>query len=137
MPVPLDEYTINLAKGKNLAVVVTLLPDGQPHAQPTWVDTDGEYVLINTEPERQRSKNLRRDPRITVLIMHNESPWDWAELRGRVVETVTGDEALRHVHELAHKYVGRDYIRPIGPTGRVIYKIAPDRLLTAEMLGYT
>ena len=137
MPVPLDEYTIGLAKGKNLAIVVTLMPDGQPQAQPTWVDTDGEHVLINTERERQRSRNIRRDPRVTVLIMSSESPWDWSELRGRVVGTITGDDALRHIHEMSHKYVGYDYPRGIGPTGRIIYKIVPDRLLTAQMLGYS
>ena len=46
---PLDEYTIDLIKGKNLGIVVTLMPDGQPQALPTWIDTDGEYLLVNTE----------------------------------------------------------------------------------------
>jgi hypothetical protein len=52
----LGEDTVRLAKGKNLATVVTLMPDGQPQALPTWVDTDGEYLLVNTEPTRQRAK---------------------------------------------------------------------------------
>ncbi len=52
----LDEDTVRLANGKNLATVVTLMPDGQPQALPTWVDTDGEYLLVNTEPTRQRAK---------------------------------------------------------------------------------
>ena len=52
----LDEDVTRLAKGKNLATVVTLMPNGQPQAQLTWVDTDGEHVLINTEPQRQRSR---------------------------------------------------------------------------------
>ena len=38
---PLDEDTIRLAKGKNLATVATLMPGGQPQALLTWVDTDG------------------------------------------------------------------------------------------------
>jgi hypothetical protein len=33
-----------LATGKNPATVVTLMPDGQPQALLTWVDTDGEAV---------------------------------------------------------------------------------------------
>jgi hypothetical protein len=65
---PLDENTIRLAKGKNLATVATLMPDGQPQALLTWVDTDNEHILINTEPQRQRAKNVSHDPRITVLI---------------------------------------------------------------------
>jgi hypothetical protein len=35
----LDENTVRLAKGKNLATVVTLMPNGQPQALPTWIDT--------------------------------------------------------------------------------------------------
>jgi PPOX class probable F420-dependent enzyme len=132
---PLDEDTVRLAKGKNLATVVTLMPDGQPQALLTWVDTDGEHILVNTEPQRQRARNLRRDPRITVLIHSDENPWDWSEVRGHVVEVVGGDEARSHIDELSEKYVGRAYGNPIGPQGRIILKIAPDKVNTPRKLG--
>ena len=128
---PLPDAVVRLAKGKNLATVVTLMPDGQPQALPTWVDTDGENLFVNTEPQRQRSKNLRRDPRITLLINSAENPWDWAEVRGHVVEVVEGQEARDHIDELSRKYMGTDYGNPIGPHGRVILKIAPDKINTA------
>jgi len=130
----LDEDVARLAKGKNLATVVTLMPSGQPQALLTWVDADDEHVLVNTEPQRQRSRNVRRDPRITVLI-HSDNPYDWAEVRGHVVETVTGDEARKHIDDLAHKYTGQDYAAPIGPQGRVILKVAPDKVNTPRSLG--
>ncbi|MGE5286578.1 MAG: PPOX class F420-dependent oxidoreductase [Micromonosporaceae bacterium] len=132
---PLDEDVVRLAKGKNLATVVTLMPDGQPQALLTWVDSDGEHVLVNTEPQRQRARNIRRDPRITVLIHSDADPWDWAEVRGRVVEMITGDEARKHIDELARKYVGTEYRNPIGPQGRVILKIAADKVNTPKRLG--
>jgi PPOX class probable F420-dependent enzyme len=127
---PLDEDVVRLAKGKNLATVVTLMPDGQPQALLTWVDTDGEHVLVNTEPQRQKARNIRRDPRITVLIHSRDDPWDWAEVRGRVVETIDGERARQHIDELSRKYVGRDYRNPIGPQGRIILVIAPDKINT-------
>jgi PPOX class probable F420-dependent enzyme len=132
---PLDDDTIRLAKGANLATVVTLMPNGQPQALLTWVDTDGEHILVNTEPTRQRARNIRRDPRITVLIHSGDDPWDWSEVRGRVTATVTGDDALKHVHEVARKYTGGDYRRPIGPEGRVILKVTPDKINTPKALG--
>jgi PPOX class probable F420-dependent enzyme len=132
---PLDEDTVRLAKGKNLATVVTLMPDGQPQALLTWVDSDGENILVNTEPQRQRARNLRRDPRITVLIHSAEDPWDWSEVRGRVIEVVGGDEARSHIDELSRKYVGTAYRNPIGPQGRIILKIAPDKVNTPRKLG--
>jgi PPOX class probable F420-dependent enzyme len=132
MAVPLDEDTIRLAKGANLATVVTLMPDGQPQALPTWVDTDGEHILVNTEPVRQRARNVRREPRITVLIQSKDSPWDWSEVRGTVVDTVTGDEARAHIDELSRKYTGSDYRNPIGPDGRIILKVAPSKVNTPK-----
>src|SRR5277367_1147105 len=106
---PLDEDVVRLAKGKNLATVVTLMPDGQPQALLTWVDTDGEHILINTEPQRQRAKNVARDSRMTVLIHSADSAFDWSEVRGTVVETVGGQPARDHIDQLAHKYTGKDY----------------------------
>ena len=132
----LDEDTVRLAKGKNLATVVTLMPDGQPQAQLTWVDTDGECLLVNTEPQRQRSRNLEKDPRITVLIHASDNPWDWSEVRGRVVETIDGEEAREHINELSRKYMGTDYGNPIGPQGRIILKIAADKVNTPALLGH-
>jgi PPOX class probable F420-dependent enzyme len=128
---PLDEDVIRLAKGKNLATVVTLMPSGQPQALFTWIDTDGEYVLVNTEPQRQKARNVARDPRITVLI-HGDNPYDWAEVRGHVVETVGGDEARRHIDELSWKYNGTEYRNPIGPQGRIILKVAADKINTSK-----
>jgi PPOX class probable F420-dependent enzyme len=126
----LDENVVRLAKGKNLATVVTLMPNGQPQALLTWVDTDGEHVLVNTEPQRQRAKNVARDPRITVLIHSADNPWDWAEVRGHVVEVVGGQIARDHIDTLSQKYVGTEYKNPIGPDGRIILRIAADKTNT-------
>jgi PPOX class probable F420-dependent enzyme len=133
--VPLDDDAVRLARSANLATVVTLMPDGQPQALLTWVDTDGEHLLVNTEPQRQRARNVARDPRITVLIHASDNPWDWAEVRGRVVDTVTGDEARRHIDELSRRYVGTDYQNPIGPQGRVILVIEPEKVNTPRLLA--
>jgi PPOX class probable F420-dependent enzyme len=132
---PLDEDTVRLAQGKNLATVVTLMPDGQPQALLTWVDSDGEYLLVNTEPQRQRARNVNRDPRITVLIHSDSDPWDWSEVRGHVVDVVDGTQAREHIDRLSRKYVGSDYRNPIGPQGRVILKIAADKVNTPRSLG--
>jgi PPOX class probable F420-dependent enzyme len=127
----LDEDVVRLAKGKNHATVVTLMPNGQPQALPTWIDSDGEYVLVNTEPVRQRAKNVARDPRITVLIHNAQDPWDWAEVRGHVVEVVGGQVARDHIDALSQKYLGTDYQNPIGEQGRIILRIAPDKVNTS------
>jgi len=128
--VALEADMVRLARGANFGTVVTLMPSGQPQAQLGWVDSDGEYLLVNTEPQRQAARNLARDPRVTVLVRDERNPYDWAELRGRVVETVGGEEARAHIDALAEKYTGGLYKNPIGPEGRVLLRIAADRVVT-------
>lgn len=131
----LDDDLVRLAKGANLATVVTLMPDGSPQAQLTWVDTDGEHVLVNTEPPRRRVRNLARDPRITVLVHSATDPRDWVEVRGHLAGTVDGAEARAHIDELAIRYTGAPYARPIGPQGRIILRIAADKVVTPASMA--
>jgi hypothetical protein len=70
-----------------------------------------------------------------VLIHSDSDPWDWSEVRGRVVETVDGSEAREHIDKLSRKYTGTDYQPPVGPQGRVILKVAPDKVNTPRSLG--
>ena len=132
---PLDQDAARLAKTNNPATVVTLMPDGRPQALLTWIDTDGQNLLVNTEPQRQRSRNIGRDPRVTVLLHSSQDPYDWAEVRGRVVETVGGKRARDHIDELSRRYLGQDYPNPVGPDGRVLYVIKPDKVNTPRTLG--
>ena len=131
----LDDDVIRLARGPNLATVVTLMPDGQPQALLTWIDTDGDELLVNTEPQRQRARNVARDPRITVLIHSADNPWDWAEVRGHVSGTTDGQEARDHIDALSQKYLGTDYANPIGPDGRIILRVAADKVNTPKSMG--
>ena len=124
---PLDDDVRELATGQNFAALTTLLPDGTPQTHVMWVDADDEHVLINTEVHRAKFRNLERDPRATVTIWDREDPYRFVEVRGRVVETVTGPEALAHIEACSQRYFGRPYPGPI-QSERVIVRIAPDRI---------
>lgn len=118
-----------LATGKNFAALTTLLPSGQPQTHVMWVDCDEEHILINTEVHRRKYKNVEADPRVTVAIWDAANPYSFAEVRGRVVETVTGDAALASINALANKYTDADYAPEI-ESERVILKISPDRQIS-------
>lgn len=115
-----------LAQGANFAALTTLMPDGQPQTHVMWVGCDDNHILINTEVHRRKFKNVEADPRVTVAIWDVTNPYSFAEVRGRVVETVTGPDALASINALANKYTGNDYSPEI-QSERVILKIAPDR----------
>lgn len=122
----LEEGVRQLAKGKNFAAFTTLLPDGRPMTHVMWVDCDDEHVLINTEVHRQKARNIRRDPRVTVTIWDLDDPYRYAEVRGEVVETVTGPEARAHIDALSMKYHGHEYRNRI-QSERLLVRIKPLR----------
>ncbi|HEX6417243.1 MAG TPA: TIGR03618 family F420-dependent PPOX class oxidoreductase [Acidimicrobiales bacterium] len=123
----LDEKIRRLAtEGANVAAVTTLMPDGTPQTTPVWIDADGDHLLVNTEVHRRKYRNTERDPRVTVAIWDVEQPYVYGEVRGKVVEAVTGPEARAHIDALSRKYTGHDYANPI-QSERVILKVAPDR----------
>jgi PPOX class probable F420-dependent enzyme len=122
----LEEGVRQLAKGTNFAAFTTLLPDGRPMTHVMWVDCDDEHVLINTEVHRQKARNLRRDPRVAVTIWDADDPYRYAEVRGEVVETVTGPEARAHIDALSMKYHGHEYRNRI-QSERLLVRIKPLR----------
>ena len=124
---PIDDDVRALATGQNFAALTTLLPDGTPQTHIMWVDADDEHVIINTEVHRAKFRNLERDPRATVTIWDREDPYRFVEVRGRVVGTVTGPEALAHIEACSQRYFGRPYPGPI-QSERVMVRIAPDRV---------
>ena len=117
----------DLAREANFAAFTVLLRSGQPMTHVMWVDADDDHVLINTEVHRAKYEAVRRDPRVTVTIWKRDDPYRFAEVRGRVVETVTGPEARRHIDALSRKYRNRDYDESNIDSERVILRIAPDR----------
>ena len=115
-----------LVQGKNFAAISTLLPSGQIQTHVVWVDCDDEHIVINTEVALRKFKNVQADPRVTVMIWDRKNPYFFAEVRGRVVEAVTGPEARSNINALAQRYLGGDYPDELIRSERVMLKIAPD-----------
>lgn len=51
-----------------------------------------------------RSKNIERDPRVTLTIRDEQNPYRYAEAGGEIVEIVRGQEARHHIDNLSQKY---------------------------------
>jgi PPOX class probable F420-dependent enzyme len=126
----LDERALQLLRGKNFAFVASLNHDGSPHVTPTWVDTDGENVLINTAIGRVKQKNTAQDSRVAIAVVDQANPYDALLVEGFVLEQVTGTLAENHIDKLAKKYLGLDkYRRTQQGEKRVVLKIKVKRIL--------
>jgi PPOX class probable F420-dependent enzyme len=123
----LDADVKKLAQDANFAAFTTMTADGLPSTHMMWVDADDDHILVNTEVGREKFRRVQRDPRVGVMVFDPERPYRYAEVRGRVVETVDGDEARRHIDRLSEKYRGEPYDPDKIATDRVILKIEPER----------
>ena len=97
-----------LLRKPSLCFVTTLMPDGSPQITQTWVDTDGEHVIINTVQTHQKVRNVERDPRVAVGICDPSSPSRYYAVRGRVVR-ITTEGGAEHIETLAQRYLGGPY----------------------------
>jgi PPOX class probable F420-dependent enzyme len=112
---------------KAFAHLATMMPDGTPQVTPVWVDYDGTHVIVNSARGRQKDKNLRRSPNVSLSIQDPDNPYRYLEIRGRVAE-ITENGADEHIDRMAKKYMGVDRYPGHRPDEvRVIYKIEPQR----------
>ncbi len=119
----LTDDQIELLRGRGFAAVATLKPDGMLQTSITWVDTDGEHVILNTTNRRAKARNLRRDPRISVTVFDGDDPYRYFEVEGTAELEVDG--ADEHIDRLSLRYRGRHFA---DPTDRVIVRVKPRRV---------
>ena len=118
----LDPITIKLAQGANYAALTTLFPNGSPQTQLMWVDSDKEFLYVNTEIHREKYKNVNKDSRISILIWKNDDPFKYVEVRGNVVDSFGGQDARNHIDKLSKKYFNKPYPFTV-QTERAVLKI--------------
>ncbi len=125
----LGKEHIRLIQAKNFAFLATVNKDGSPQVSPVWIDTDGEFILINTAIGRVKERNTRRDPRVAIAIAEQSDPYSWIMVRGRVTEWIEGPEAEAHIDKLSKKYTGRaKFVKNDPNEHRVIFKILPEKV---------
>jgi PPOX class probable F420-dependent enzyme len=130
--VDLPEGLIDLLRQSSLCFLTTLMPDGSPQMTQTWVDTDGEHIVINTVQGFQKVKNVERDPRVAVSVCDPSSSFRYYAIRGRVVG-VTTEGGSEHIEALAQRYLGGPYPWFGGRSQvRVILTISADKILAPQ-----
>jgi PPOX class probable F420-dependent enzyme len=129
---------LDLVQGPRVAALTTLMPDGRPQTTVVWCDYDGTYVRVNTMRGFRKEKNMRANPKVTLLCFDPRRPLRSLEVRGIVVEmTETG--ALAHLDGLARLYTGQaPYFGACVPAELqetefpVLCKIAPAHVVTLD-----
>lgn len=133
-----DDERREFLREQRVLNVATIGPDGRVHLVAMWYVFIGENLAFETFAKSQKVKNLRRDPRLTVLVEAGE---DYSELAG--VEIVgraiihDDPEVLAGVaRDVVHKYVpfeSEDDVPLIAEAmarNRVAVEVVPEKILS-------
>lgn len=104
----LSQDLLELLNRPSTCYIATTMPDGSPQLTQTWVDTDGERILINSVRGFLKVRNVERDPRVAVAVSDSDNPRRYFQVRGRVVD-VTTEGGAEHIEMLSQKYLGTPY----------------------------
>jgi PPOX class probable F420-dependent enzyme len=121
---------------RHTLVIATLRPDGRPHLTTVWYRWDGEVFWISTNRDRVKYRNIKRDPRVTVLV---DSP------RRESAVTAYGDaEDVAHDADaydgavaIISRYVldAPKYLAERANEPRVLIRIRPRKVVTWKLEG--
>ena len=102
-PVSRDEL-LDFIRPRHQAIIITQQAGDRPQASPVTCGVDGGgRIVVSTYPERAKTRNARRDPRVSVLVLSDDFGGPWVQ--------VDGDAEVIDMPEAADALV--DYYRAI------------------------
>ena len=75
---------------------------------PTWYEWLDGRILVNMDESRSRLAHMRREPRVAITVMDEDSWYSHVLITGRVVE-IRRDPDLADIDRLARRYAGRPH----------------------------
>lgn len=115
MSLPIPSTHLDLLTEPIHGILTTMMPDGQPQSSLVWCDFDGECARINSSLERQKGRNLARNPKATLLVVDPQDTSRYIEIRGEV--ELLREGALEHLDEITRRYTAHPcyygYVFPV------------------------
>ncbi|MSQ31916.1 MAG: PPOX class F420-dependent oxidoreductase [Dehalococcoidia bacterium] len=128
MAAKLSEKAVELLKKPVLAHLATIMKNGTPQVTPLWIDTDGTNLFINTEQNRLKAKNMRRNPNVALSVVDPQNNYNTLWIQGTVID-MDAKNGQTHADTFAKKYRGLDkYVNTDSADVRVKITIRPDKV---------
>lgn len=114
------------------ATMVTLMPDGTPHASVVWRKYEDGLIWVCMAQGAQKVRNLKCHPHVAFTIMDPQDPYRYLEIRGVLVELVENANP-DILDEIAVLYTGQKYYGVAEPEENrkdplALAKIKPTRI---------
>ena len=134
-----EEIHAFLSEGTRTAKLATTMRDGGPHVMPVWFVLGGDDLVLNTGADTVKGRNLRRDPRVSVIVDDERAPFSFVHLRGRAQLGEDPDELLRFATLIGGRYMGVEHAEEFGARngapGELLVRITPERIIAQADLA--
>lgn len=112
-----------LMAGTRTGKLATVDASGEPHVVPVWFVLDGDDVVFTTGERSVKGRNLRRNPRVAMVVDDERPPFAFVQVRGRAELGHEGD-LLHWATRIGARYMGLERAEEFGHRNAV-----PDELL--------
>jgi len=128
--------------GRHVAVLGTNSANGAPILTPIWYLYRDGRILMRTDKQSVKIRNIERDPRVTVCVQDERPPY--------ASVTVYGKAAIEQAREDLGVAIAKHYLGAVGAQGyqraareaieqgdEVTLVITPERVLTQDFSAET
>ena len=121
-----------LSTGTRTAKVAWVASDGRPHVAPIWFVVEDGDILFATSAEAGKSRAMRRDARVSLVVDVEEPPYAFVKVDGTVEITEDPDEVLRVATLVGGRYMGADQAEAYGARngvpGECVVRLRPSSI---------
>jgi len=126
------EHALDYIRANHHAVMATHRSDGRPQLSPVQCSVDaGGRVVVSTRETALKTRNLRRDPRVSLCVINDGFFGDWIQVDG-TAEVVSLPDAMEMLVEYYRSIQGEhpdwdDYRNAMERERRVMVRISVER----------
>jgi PPOX class probable F420-dependent enzyme len=118
---------------RDFATLATVGPDGRPQLSEVWFLAEGDTVVTSLNTSRQKTRNLRANPAVTVFLLDLAVPYRYLEIRGDA--EITPDDDYAFADKLGAKYQADLRAHDQSGQSRIKVTIRPVRINAVNMRG--
>lgn len=87
-------------------------PDDRIGLTPMWFDYEGDKILVNTASHRRKCEWIRKNPRLTILLVNPNNPYHWVQIKCTVEKEMRewepgGEYVTKQLDRIWTKYTGK------------------------------
>ncbi|MFD0304705.1 PPOX class F420-dependent oxidoreductase [Streptomyces sp. NPDC127119] len=123
---------LDFVRPRHRAILLTRRADGSPQGSPLTcgVDDSGR-IVVSTYPERAKTRNAKRDERVSLIVLSDEWNGPWVQIDG-TAEVIDSPDSVEPLVEYFRNISGEhpdwaEYREAMLKQGKSIIRITPEK----------